>query len=111
MQQNGKRVDGLVTGALRIGCKLILTPCSPNSHPSRDDTSVLTTKVRRVESVSTGTRPNSVVYAGDPIGADWLGLELRENVDVVIVSVDHYADSWLVTYRAVHVRPELSPAS
>lgn len=68
-------------------------------------------KVRRLESVSTGTRPHSLVYAGDPIGVGWLGLELREDVDVVVVSVEHVADGWLVSYREVHVRPELSPAS
>ena len=77
----------------------------------RHDVRMNVTKVRRVESVSTGTLPNSIVYAGDPIGIDRIGCELREDVDVVIVAVEHFADSWLVSYRAVHVRPELTPAS
>jgi hypothetical protein len=72
---------------------------------------VIPTKVRQVESVSTGSLPNSIVYAGDPLGVDRLGLELREDMDVVIVAVDRVADGWWITYRGVNVRPELTPAS
>jgi RecA-family ATPase len=68
-------------------------------------------KVRRVEALSTGARVRSLVYAGDALGVDWLGREVSETTDVVIVSVDRYEDGYLVSYREVHVRYELAPAS
>ncbi|MEA2661817.1 MAG: hypothetical protein QOH08_1389 [Chloroflexota bacterium] len=68
-------------------------------------------RVRRVEAVSTGVRVGSLVYAGDPLGIDWLGRELRESTDVVIVTVDQYQDAWLVGLREVSVRQELAPAT
>ena len=66
-------------------------------------------RVRRVEAVSTGVRPGSLVYAGDPLGVDWLGREVREERDVVVVTVDRDADGWLVGHREVYVRQELGP--
>jgi CO dehydrogenase nickel-insertion accessory protein CooC1 len=72
---------------------------------------VVVFKMRRVAALSTGTRPHSLVYAGDPIGVDDLGRELREDTDVVIVSVDECAEGWLVACREVRVRSELAPVS
>jgi hypothetical protein len=67
--------------------------------------------VRRVEAVSSGVRVGRLVYAGDALGVDWLGREVREATDVVVVSVDRYADGWLIGHREVRVRQELAPAS
>lgn len=75
-----------------------------------DDRSVVVTKLRRVEVLATGTRVGSLVYAGDPVGIDWLGREVRDETDVVIASVERFGNGWLVAYRAVRVRQELAPA-
>ena len=67
--------------------------------------------VRRVEVVSTAVRVGSLVYAGDPLGIDWLGREVRESADVVVLTVDRHGDGWLVGHREVYVRQELAPAT
>jgi hypothetical protein len=40
---------------------------------------------------------------GEPLGVDWLGREIGERTDVVIVTLDRYADAWLVGQREVYV--------
>jgi hypothetical protein len=64
-----------------------------------DSGDVVELRVRRVEAVSPGVRVGSRVCAGDPLGVDWLGREIREETDSVIVTVDRYADFWLVGLR------------
>ncbi|MHB8631515.1 MAG: hypothetical protein ACYC9W_06270 [Candidatus Limnocylindria bacterium] len=56
-------------------------------------------RVRKVDGVSTAVRVGSLIRAGDPLGVDWLGREIRERHDIVIVSLDRYQDGWLVSYR------------
>jgi len=67
-------------------------------------------KVRKLDGLSAGVRVGTLVYASDPLGVDWQGGEVREQRDVVIVSIDRQEDGWLISYREVHVRPELAPA-
>jgi len=67
-------------------------------------------RVRRVEAIASGVRVGRLVYAGDPIGVDWLGREVREPADVVVLTVDRWEDGWLIGHREVWVREELAPA-
>jgi hypothetical protein len=56
-------------------------------------------RVRRVEAVSPVVRIGSIVAAGEPLGVDWLGREIREDADTIVVTLDRYADFWLVGLR------------
>ena len=67
-------------------------------------------RVRRVEGIASGVRVGGLVYAGDPLGVDWLGREVREATDVVVVTIDRWEDGWLIGHRDVWVREELAPA-
>lgn len=56
-------------------------------------------KVRKIDGISSAVRVGALVRAGDPLGVDWLGHEIREPQDVVIVALDRYQGGWLVSYR------------